>query len=86
MRLKGPITFDLPLPSTGRGIEGEGWDVPALSFANRRPHRSHPSPLPLPVEGRGSQIRSVLPGTPNRTRSVSAIANAKAEFYKRTTP
>ncbi|MEW6302106.1 MAG: DNA glycosylase [Verrucomicrobiota bacterium] len=53
-----------PLPSTGRGTEGEGWSYPAHNIAKtRQPH------LPLPKgEGRGEGEGSViLPATPTPT-------------------
>ena len=48
---------DLPLPSTGRGNEGEGWCSRALSSRLMTCHALTPHPGPLPVEGRGRRTR-----------------------------
>jgi hypothetical protein len=43
----------LPLPSTGRGNEGEGWCCPLRLIGFRALGVPTPHPGPLPVEGRG---------------------------------
>jgi ABC-type multidrug transport system ATPase subunit len=49
-----PSPASLPLPSTGRGNEGEGWFGPAHYSAPKTLDAITPHPNPLPVEGRGS--------------------------------
>jgi long-chain fatty acid transport protein len=44
---------DLPLPSTGRGIEGEGWSSQGAAAKLKRLVIPTPHPGPLPVEERG---------------------------------
>ena len=48
-----PGTPGLPLPSTGRGNEGEGWCDQVLQSGVSKYAASTPHPGPLPVEGRG---------------------------------
>src|SRR5206468_5144392 len=51
----------LPLPSTGRGNEGEGWSgrsPPSCAMIDDVPT---PHPGPLPVEGSGSIVGRSLP-------------------------
>ena len=47
---------DLPLPSTGRGNEGEGWCSRARTARPTRCVVLTPHPGPLPVEGRGRKV------------------------------
>jgi outer membrane protein assembly factor BamB len=49
----------LPLPSTGRGIEGEGWCHPERQQGPKLSCIPTPHPGPLPVEGRGRQLASL---------------------------
>jgi ATP-dependent helicase Lhr and Lhr-like helicase len=51
---------DLPLPSTGRGNEGEGWDRYHAEVAHGALGSTTPHPCPLPVEGRGGNDLRVL--------------------------
>jgi UDP-N-acetylmuramate--alanine ligase len=55
----------LPLPSTGRGNEGEGWDDREVQNKAGALGGATPHPGPLPVEGRGgTQSRSGFASTP----------------------
>ena len=51
----------LPLPSTGRGNEGEGWCGGASQTWATTHHVPTAHPGPLPVEGRGRTVRRRLP-------------------------
>ncbi len=53
------IESGFPLPSTGRGIEGEGWSVIARHSVSKLLDHPAPHPCPLPVEGRGRTHYSV---------------------------
>src|SRR5215204_944152 len=60
-----------PLPSTGRGIEGEGWADQAAFPITKHLGIPTPHPGPLPVEGRGRWQRvSVLRGASSFTTVV----------------
>jgi len=83
-----------PLPSTGRGIEGEGWDGRRALISERtsagslvlfaRAERSGiitPHSGPLPVEGRGRNASRVMPSSV----ALAAVARpAAAEKFKAT--
>src|SRR5438034_4620551 len=51
----------LPLPSTGRGNEGEGWSGRSPPSCDRIDYVPTPHPGSLPVEGRGSIVRRSFP-------------------------
>src|SRR5437773_8439059 len=51
----------LPLPSTGRGNEGEGWSGRSPPSCAMTDYVPTPHPGPLPVEGRGRIVRRSLP-------------------------
>ncbi len=52
---------DLPLPSTGRGNEGEGWNRQARLGRSEASGVPTPHPGPLPVEGRGRKTSASGP-------------------------
>jgi len=75
---------DSPLPSTGRGARGEGWERrDALDNANTLAP-NHPSPsIPLPVEGRGKPEapREFLASTDRWFHGVFTATGPDGAFY-----
>ena len=55
---EGGARTRFPLPSTGRGIEGEGWLVSRRSFPKKRALSASPlTPALSPLRGGGEAIR-----------------------------
>ena len=59
--VRADIAWDFPLPSTGRGIEGEGWCNGTAKSKAATQHFTTPHPGPLPIEGRGRTVHRLLP-------------------------
>jgi putative membrane-bound dehydrogenase-like protein len=75
---------DSPLPSTGRGVRGEGWERRGASDNANAAAPNHPSPsIPLPVEGRGKPeaAREFLASTDRWFHGVFTATGPDGAFY-----